>query len=74
MKWIPDTHDIEFEIDKTGVLSMETKDPEYMGRDLQTVFDEVVLEHKAINERCVNEKREQIMSKEEAKTLIRNGK
>lgn len=54
MEWLPNTHKISFMFDLDGeeytCASFETQIEKYLGRDAQEVFDEVLAEHRAINQ------------------------
>ena len=57
MKWTPDTHPISFEIEN-GNISFISDDQKYIDRDPQEVYDEVVAEHKKVNESGMKDKLE----------------
>lgn len=48
MRWTPDTHNISF--DFNGGIHFTSDDPKYVGRDPQEVYEEVLEEHKEIND------------------------
>lgn len=57
MRWTPDTHPISFDIEN-GTVSFISDDEKYVGRDPQEVYDEVVAEHKKVNESGMKDKLE----------------